>query len=74
MTDSGWIEPAVRATVAGVDDGVALGVGLTDGDGDVVVDGDSRGAIWALQPASSNAAATPLRRKASMVTVERARR
>jgi hypothetical protein len=38
------------------------------------VDGDSRGAIWALQPASSNAAATPLRRKASMVTVERARR
>jgi hypothetical protein len=74
VIDSGWIEPAVSATVVGVGDGVALGAGVVESAGDAVADGVARGAIGPLQPASSNIATRPPSRKASMATVERASR
>ena len=71
MIDSGWIVPAVSATVVGVDDGVALGAGVLDGAGDAVAGGVGRGATWLLHPASSTIETRPPSRKASIVTVER---
>jgi ABC-type multidrug transport system fused ATPase/permease subunit len=72
VIDSGWTEPAVSATVVGVEDDVALGAGVIEGAGEAVAGGVGRCTIGVLQPASSTIAATPPSRKASMVTVERA--
>jgi hypothetical protein len=74
VTDSGNKEDEDRVLGGGAGEGVALSVGVEEGeliDGEIVVSARAGDMGWLAQPASRMSATMPLTRKASVIRVER---
>jgi hypothetical protein len=73
VTDSGNREDEDGRIVGDTDRGVALGVGVADGE---LISGEIAERVWVVvswppHPASATSKPTPVNRKASLMTVER---